>query len=384
RLILAFGLGYGLVGKKRDSVVLYWGQNSYGNYGGMPKWERRLNDTCDDSSVDVVVLAFLHNLRPGYGNLPILNLSMHCSANFPFPDHDILRCPEVEEDIKFCKSKGKTLLLSIGGERANTIIPSHTDAVILANDIWDQYLGGNHLVRPFGSAILDGVDLDLEGGSQDYYDTFLTTLRSKFDTTDNKYYITASPQCVYPDRNLERILDTNYLDALFIQFYNNHCGVQSFEDKRSWNWNLWETWATHTSKNNGIKLFLGIPASSLAASSGYAAPHQIFSILKAIRNSQHFGGVMIWDASQNENNLVRGKSISSHIKDFLTHYSFPSFLTLDIPNPHLKPNLKPNSSSHPTPPPDQQNPLDNMAKSIVTSPYALSPILAFLYVLYYV
>jgi chitinase len=35
-----------------------------------------------------------------------------------------------------------------------------------AETIWNLFLGGTSSTRPFGSAVLDGIDLDIEGGSK--------------------------------------------------------------------------------------------------------------------------------------------------------------------------------------------------------------------------
>lgn len=38
--------------------------------------------------------------------------------------------------------------------------------------------------RPFGAAVLDGVDLDIEGGSSAGYAAFVTQLRTHMDAAD--------------------------------------------------------------------------------------------------------------------------------------------------------------------------------------------------------
>ena len=50
-------------------------------------------------------------------------------------------------------------------------------------------------------AVLDGIDLDIEGGAGgDNYPYLIRELRRLMDQkTDKKYFITASPQCPYPD-----------------------------------------------------------------------------------------------------------------------------------------------------------------------------------------
>ena len=48
------------------------------------------------------------------------------------------------------------------------------------------------------------VDLDIEGGSQAHFPAFLNQLKNHFNGASKKYYLTAAPQCPYPDANLQR------------------------------------------------------------------------------------------------------------------------------------------------------------------------------------
>ena len=47
-----------------------------------------------------------------------------------------------------------------------------------ADQIWNVYLGGSATDRPFGTAVLDGVDLDIEKYTP-YYPDFVVQLNSK-------------------------------------------------------------------------------------------------------------------------------------------------------------------------------------------------------------
>ena len=53
------------------------------------------------------------------------------------------------------------------------------------------------------SVVLDGIDLDIEGGRSDYYPEFVREMRMLMDFDSSKrYYITGAPQCPYPDHFL--------------------------------------------------------------------------------------------------------------------------------------------------------------------------------------
>ena len=55
----------------------------------------------------------------------------------------------------------------------------------------------------FFSAVMDGIDLDIEGGGYKYYPEFITELRMLMDNDQTKnYLITGAPQCPYPDHHL--------------------------------------------------------------------------------------------------------------------------------------------------------------------------------------
>ena len=57
---------------------------------------------------------------------------------------------------------------------------------------------------PFvSSAVLDGIDMSIEGGQSDHYTDFIRELRRLMDSDSSKeYIITASPQCPFPDHFL--------------------------------------------------------------------------------------------------------------------------------------------------------------------------------------
>ena len=50
------------------------------------------------------------------------------------------------------------------------------------------------------------------------YPAFLQKLKTHFDSSDKKYYVTAAPQCVFPDANLQTTINQFGVDAVFVQF----------------------------------------------------------------------------------------------------------------------------------------------------------------------
>ena len=60
-----------------------------------------------------------------------------------------------------------------------------------------------------------------------------------------------------------------------------------------------DNWARTISPNPDVKVYIGAPASSSAAGSGYVSSSTLQSIATQMRNAfPSFGGVMLWDASQ--------------------------------------------------------------------------------------
>jgi chitinase len=63
--------------------------------------------------------------------------------------------------------------------------------------------------------------------------------------TGDEYYLSATPQCPYLDAAGHEMFDCKVtFDALFVQFYKNYCGLQSFQpnatDQTNLNFNTWD------------------------------------------------------------------------------------------------------------------------------------------------
>jgi chitinase len=136
---------------------------------------------------------------------------------------------------------------------------------------------------------------------------FANQLRSLMDantaSTGKKWFLTAAPQCPYPDSADNAMLDGQVsFDAIWVQFYNNYCGLQSFvagaSTQNNFNFQTWDNWAKTVSKNPAVKVLLGVPGSASAAGSGYETGSALASIIAYCKGFSSFGGVMTWDMSQ--------------------------------------------------------------------------------------
>ncbi|KAF8676244.1 hypothetical protein HU200_047115 [Digitaria exilis] len=166
------------------NISVYWGQNS--NEGGLAA-------ACETGLYAFVVLAFLSTF--GNGQTPVLNLAGHC-------DPSSGGCFGLSNDIGLCQTRGVKVLLSIGGAGGSYGLSSASDAQSVATYLWDNFLGGDSGSRPFGAAVLDGIDLDIENGNSSHYDDLAKNLISlyKVDKGGGRgtFLLTAAPQCPYP------------------------------------------------------------------------------------------------------------------------------------------------------------------------------------------
>ncbi|GLJ32421.1 hypothetical protein SUGI_0652380 [Cryptomeria japonica] len=192
----------------------------------------------------------------------------------------------LSSDIKACQSRGVKVLLSLGGGAGSYYLSSDADAKNVASYLWDNYLGGHSDSRPLGDAVLDGIDLDIEGGTTEHWGSLAKYIKGYGG--GNKVYVTAAPQCPFPDAYLGTALMTGLFDYVWVQFYDNSpCQYGGdFLD-------AWKQWTSSLPSN--AQIYLGLPASSAAAGTGYVpSPTLISDVLPQIRTSSNYGGVMLW------------------------------------------------------------------------------------------
>ncbi|KAL5540869.1 hypothetical protein UlMin_025025 [Ulmus minor] len=252
-------------------IAIYWGQNSN---------EGTLAETCNTDNYQFVNIAFL--ITFGNGQTPALNLAGHC-------DPAANTCQGLSSDIKACQGKGIKVLLSIGGATGSYSLSSTQDA-------------NQSNSRPFGDAVLDGVDFDIEAGSGQFWDDLARSLSGH--SQERKVYLAAAPDCPFPDAHLDGAIKTGLFDYVWVQFYNNPSCHYSGNPNNLFN--SWNQWTSTQAK----QVFLGLPAAEAAAPSGGFIPADVLisQVLPTIKSSPKYGGVMLW--SKNYDN-----GYSSAIKD---------------------------------------------------------------------
>ncbi|KAH7098349.1 glycoside hydrolase [Auriculariales sp. MPI-PUGE-AT-0066] len=336
---------------RSDNVVAYWGQNSIGASGGSKEqWQKSLGDYCDDDSVDTFPVSFL-TVYFGTGGVPEINLANTCNAN----DNEVYngtalpKCEFLSADIEKCQAKGKIVTLSIGGATGGNLFTDDAQAQGFATQVWNMFMGGTNDIRPFGKASLDGIDLDIEGGSSAGYAAFVEQLRKHYaEDSSKKYYVTAAPQCPFPDAYLGPVLDAVALDAIYIQFYNNYCGVYNYGAAagQGFNYDMWEEWAETKAPNKDVKLYIGAPGATGGANAGsYVDAATLVKIATETRaKSKHFGGLMYWDISQ----AVGNSNFNVAVKDGIRDGSAPAPSSDPVPSSTEAPGTTSTDAPAPT------------------------------------
>ncbi|KAL7203289.1 hypothetical protein ACSBR2_016559 [Camellia fascicularis] len=271
-------------------IAIYWGQN--GNEG-------TLAETCATGNYDFVNLAFLSTF--GNGQTPMINLAGHCD---PYSNG----CTGLSSDIKSCQAKGIKVILSIGGGAGSYYLASSDDARQVATYLWNNFLGGQSSSRPLGAAILDGIDFDIEGGTNQHWDDLARYLAG-YSKQGKKVHLTAAPQCPFPDAWVGGALKTGLFDYVWVQFYNNPpCQYTSGNVG-----NLEDAWKQWISDIPAKKILLGLPAAPDAAGSGFIPVSDLISkVLPAIKGSPKYGGVMLW-SKYYDDQTGYSSSIKSHV-----------------------------------------------------------------------
>nr|AFK39066.1 unknown [Medicago truncatula] len=275
-LLLSISLTLFFQSTNAGDLVIYWGQDN---------GDGSLRDTCNTGLFNIVNIAFLSTF--GSGRQPQLNLAGHCNPP---------NCKNLRDSINICQSRGIKVMLSIGGEDRNTYsFSSPEDANQLADYIWNNFLGGNSPSRPFGDAILDGVDFDIEGGSKLHYETLALKLNDHYKSSRKKFYLTAAPLCIFQDNILQTAINTGLFDYVWVQFYNSPGACNFVSNNPTSFKNSWSQWINFMFTK---KVFVGLPASSFnAAPSGGFVEAQDFinQLLPIVKPSPKYGGVMLWN-----------------------------------------------------------------------------------------
>ncbi|KAI4157865.1 MAG: hypothetical protein L6R39_000594 [Caloplaca ligustica] len=324
--------------KGNTNMAVYWGQGPD---------QPRLAHFCADASIDIIPIAFL-NIFPDQvnGGYPGTNFGNQCGPE-TFENKDgttsplLSNCPFIGPDIKTCQAMGKKILLSLGGAIPNNQSVKNDDSArSFAKFLWNAFGPVDATYdgpRPFGDAVVDGFDFDIESAISDNdastqyrgYGTMIDTLRIYFAADVRKqYYISGSPQCVIPDAHLAHPIETSWFDFLFIQFYNTpHCSARAYFDANYGkqgdepshiSFDAWVGFIRTMAMNKDVKLYLGLPAAPSTQLAYdikmYIAPDDVINLIELFqcRYPQEFGGIMVYEATYSEQNQIE----AGHVDHF--------------------------------------------------------------------
>ncbi|KAK4344941.1 hypothetical protein RND71_035117 [Anisodus tanguticus] len=167
--------------------------------------------------------------------------------------HEVGKFSEIQTYRLHEAAKGVELLLSIGSGVGNYYLNSTEGAREVATYLRNNYLEGNSSSRLLGDAVLDGIDFDIEGGTNEHWDDLARFLGSYNKLGKSKVYLSAAPQYPFPDA----------------------WGIGNLEI-------AWKQWTSVTSK----RIFLGLPAAAAAGGSGFIPADDLTKqVLPAVKAS---------------------------------------------------------------------------------------------------
>lgn len=289
-------------------------------------------NTSKAASNQKLLVGFWHNFDNGTGIIPLKNVSdkwdvINVSFGETYSDRAVVEfqpCYDkaaFKEDIKYLQSKGKKVLLSIGGQ--NGVVYVQTAA---AKDKFVNSLIG--LIDEYG---FDGVDIDLEtgisldGGDTDFKNPKTPQLVNLIDalkTLHNKYgsnfVLTMAPEIAYVQGGITAYGNIwgaylpliynlrNELTYLYVQHYNagGNAGLDgNFYQQGTADFEvamadmLLSGFPIANNPNNMFpplredQVMIGIPACpSAAPSGGYINPTEMKKALDYILYGKSFGG----------------------------------------------------------------------------------------------
>ncbi|GLJ21050.1 hypothetical protein SUGI_0384570 [Cryptomeria japonica] len=185
----------------------------------------------------------------------------------------------------------------MGGGAGSYSIASAQDAQNVANYQWNNFLSGSSSSWPLGDAVLDGIDFDIEAMTE-HWDDLARAVSALSSRGSKKVFLSAAPQCPYPDAYLGSALRMELFDYVWIQFYNNPPCQYANRDASNLvsSWNKWTISVPKTTS-----FFLGLPASSSDVGSGFIPAATLkSSVLPQIQKSSKYAGVMLWSKFYDE------------------------------------------------------------------------------------
>ncbi|RWQ96201.1 glycoside hydrolase superfamily, partial [Paecilomyces variotii] len=295
----------------------------------------RLSQICQETSLDIINIGFV-NVFPdvGQGGWPGSNFGNQCNGQtYTNADGEATQllsgCQQIADDIPVCQQAGKKVFISLGGAYPadGQIIDNDDSARDFADFLWgafgpetDAWVAQNG-PRPFGDAVVDGFDFDIEHNGPTGYAALARRLRDNFSEFPSKqFYLSAAPQCLSPDAQLSNAIQFASFDFIWVQFYNTDpCSARAWVDGDVTSDFTFDAWiaAIKLGGNPSAKLFIGLPADPTQAY--YVSPDEVETLVEEYmgRYPENFGGIMIWEATASDENQIDGRSYAANMKSVL-------------------------------------------------------------------
>jgi chitinase len=297
-----------------NHLAVYWGQDLFGraNPDAGALWEQPLADACADSPYDFVILGFVTDVASGGDGTPMSfqqNFSNHCTTG---PQLDgapsLTECDDIAAGVSACHQAGKNVLIAVGEQDLG--LQSDMDGSVgaqAAQSMWDLYLGGSGAPRPFPGQNLDGVDLSfavLPGETPGPgYVQFATRLRELMNGSGGKYYLTASPQCAFPDLSSIGPAPGTVLaavpgafDAILVQFY--YSPSCAYSTNQSGFLASFQSWGM-LFRGDKPKVLVGLWLDPTGV--GFVDRASLPMLVSTVKNYPFFGGIALRDESFDQN-----------------------------------------------------------------------------------
>jgi len=245
-----------------------------------------------------------------------------CSGNFSPSKPDLIHCPDLADSIKTCHSHHAHVLLTLGGPDCDACqygLESEDDAKKLAVELWDTYFGGNGTERPFDDAVLNGINLDIQKGTNlTHYATLVKTLLDLHNASgsEHKFIVSVTTSgCGYPDPfagpDEGKLLPGIHPDHVVVRFDYEECSLKyaNFSQKL-------QPWLEYAMSNHTrIQLMIPDDPRELKITDIYERLQDI----KTTIPDEFFGGVIFDRMSHHHTPTVYARTVNTIIKNLWPH-----------------------------------------------------------------
>ncbi|WP_030265433.1 chitinase [Streptomyces violens] len=230
---------------------------------------------------------------------------------------------DFKADIKAKKAAGKSVIISVGGEKGAVSVADEASAKNFADSV-------GRLMDEYG---FDGVDIDLENGLNS---TYMTQALKSLHAAHGDLVVTMAPQTVDMQSPENEYFKTalgikDFLTAVNMQYYNS--GSMNGCDGKVYSQGSVDflTALACIQLENGLdasQVGIGVPASPKAAGSGYVAPDVVNAALDCLTKGTGCGsfkpsktypglrGAMTWSTNWDAaNGNAFANEVGGHVHD---------------------------------------------------------------------